>query len=103
MIELPVNNSPEQLFSITLDGLVYRMRIVYNTRVAQWALSIFQDGVPLVQGVPLIGGVDVLQQHNLPIKNMFAVNLVAPELDPDFDGFGTNSKIVILTDAELIG
>lgn len=101
MIEIPLNANPEQLFSITLDSINYDMRVILNSRTGIWSIDISRLGVEIISGVPLLGGVDIFKQHNLPIVNAYVVNLEKSNNDPTRAGLGSNSKLFILTDEEI--
>ena len=101
MIEIPLNSSPEQLFSITLNGITYDARVILNSRTGIWTIDLLIDGVEIISGVPLLGGVDIFAQHNLPISNAYVVNLEKPNQDPKEEGLGVSSKLFILTDEEV--
>lgn len=103
MIEIPLNSSPEQLFSITLNGNTYDCRVILNSRTSVWSISFAQSGVDIVNGVSLLGGVDILKQYNLPIENAYVVNLDEFNSDPGKDNLGTVAKLFILTDEEVSG
>lgn len=103
MIEIPLTSSPEQLFSVTLGGEKYDMRVTINSRTGVWSLSLGQDGETLVDGVALVGGVDVFAPYNIGIENAYVVNLDEPNLDPGRDNLGAVSKLFILTDEEVAG
>ena len=103
MIEIPLPNDPMQLFNIILNGQKYDIEVKVNARADFWTISFLQEGTPVVQGVPMVGGVDILRQYAVPIKNMFMVNLDDVRLDPDIDGLGTVSKLFLLEDSELSG
>jgi len=101
MIEIPLNSNPEQLFSIVLEGETYDCRVAYSSRVGDWAKSFSQNGVELLNGVPLLGGVDILKQHNLPIKNMYTVNLDNQNTEATSENLGTVTRLFILTEEEI--
>ena len=101
MIEIPLNSSPEQLFSITLNGVTYDARVILNSRTGIWSIDFLLDGNEIISGVPLLAGIDILGQHNLPITNAYVVNLEKSNLDPSKDSLGTSSKLFILTDEEI--
>ena len=103
MIEVPLNSSPEQLFSITLNGNTYDCRVTLNSRTSVWCISLSQSGVDVVNGVSLLGGVDILKQYNLPIKNAYVVNLDESNMDPGKGNLGTVAKLFILTEEEVSG
>jgi len=103
MIEVPLNSSPEQLFSITLDGNTYDCRVILNSRTGVWSISFAQSGVDIINGIALLGGVDILNQYNIPINNMYIVNLNNTNEDASKINLGTVSRLFILTDAEVSG
>lgn len=103
MIEIPLNSSPEQLFSITLSGQTYDCRVVLNSRTGVWSISFAQAGTDIINGVALVGGVDILKQYNIPIKNAYVVNLDKANQDPSKDNLGVTAKLFILTDEEVAG
>lgn len=52
-----------QTFSVSLGGLVYILRVVWNNPNGTWSMDISdQSGNPLLQGVPLATGADLLGQ-----------------------------------------
>ena len=103
MIEIPLSSSPEQLFSSTLNDETYDIRVALNSRTGVWSISFAQNGTDIVTGVAILGGIDILQQYNLPIENMYLVNLDDSSLDPSKENLGTVAKLFILTDEEVAG
>ena len=101
MIEIPLNSSPEQLFSITLSGNTYDCRVILNSRTGVWSISFSQSGADIVVGVSMLGGVDILKQYSIPIDNAYIVNLDDTSEDPTKDNLGTVAKLFILTDEEV--
>lgn len=101
MIEIPLNSNPEQLFSIVLSGDTYDCRVILNSRTGVWSISFSQSGVDIVVGVSLLGGVDILKQYNIPIENIYIVNLDNTNQDPTRNNLGAIAKLFILTDEEV--
>ena len=101
MTEIPLNSNPEQLFSITLIGATYDIRVALNSRTGIWSISFSQEGIHIINGIPLLGGIDILKQHNLPISNMYVVNLDNSNEDPTNINLGIVAKLFILTDEEV--
>ena len=65
-------------------------------------MDIASEGLDIVSGVNLLGGVDLLQQYpQIAIKNMFAINVVDQNIDADDTNLGSSVKVVILTDEEV--
>lgn len=103
MIEIPLNSSPEQLFQITISGNTYNIRVVLNSRTGIWSISFAQNGIDIINGIALVGGVDILNQYNIPITNAYVVNLDNSKLDPSKTNLGIVAKLFILTDEEVSG
>lgn len=101
MIEIPLTNDPEQLFSIVLVEETYDIRIILNSRTKVWSISFSQSGVDIIVGVALLSGVDIFDQYNLPISNLYIVNLDNSKLDPTDNNLGIVAKLFILTDEEI--
>ena len=103
MIEIPLNSNPEQLFSITLNNNLYDCRVILNSRTGIWSISFAKSGTDILNGIPLLSGIDILKQFNLPIQNMYIVNLENQNNDASKTNLGTVAKLFILTDAEVSG
>ena len=98
-IDLPIAaDTPDQSFSVSLDAAVYRLRLRYNTRAGAWALSLATaDGTPLLSGLALRLGVDLLAQFvddRLPPGRLFAINYVDAYAEADRDNFGRDAALV---------
>ena len=96
VVEIPL--TPEaQSFSITLGGVSYRMRLLFNdVEEGGWTLDIGdQGGVILLAGVPLIPGVDLLAQYahmDWPGSLVVTTDRDTGEI-PTFDGLGITSHL----------
>jgi hypothetical protein len=98
-IELPIlADTPDQSFSIALDGSVYHLRLRYNSRADYWMLFISTaDGTPLLSGMAVRLGADLLDQYadaELPPGGLFAVNFVDAYAEPDRDNFGRDVSLI---------
>jgi len=104
MIILPVTSSPEQRLSTIIDGIRYLFRIIYNSRAGTWSLSInTTQNEAIINGVVLVGGVNLLGHVDIGISNMFTINVNDENQDATFDNFASDVVITILTDDELDG
>jgi hypothetical protein len=101
MIEIPLTNDPAQTFTIAIEDVIYSLRVSFNTRAGYWTADFSTSGTPLIMGIPLLGGVDIVQQYNIPLTNMFVVNTAQPNQDATVDNLGDIVKLVLLTDEEL--
>lgn len=101
MIEVPLSSDPEQLFSIVLLGTKYNCRIALNSRTGIWTISLSSLGEKVITGVPLLGGIDIFKQYDIPISNAYVVDLENSNLDPGKSNLGLVAKLYILTDEEV--
>lgn len=99
--EIPL--SPQaQTFNIALGGTTYRLTVQWNNApTGGWVLDIADsDDVPVIAGIPLVTGIDLLEQYpdagingSLEVQtdtDLFAV--------PDFSNLGKTSHLYFLTD-----
>ena len=96
VVEVPLTPQAQK-FSITLGGVSYRMRLLYNTAdEGGWTLDIgAQDGTLLVAGIPLVTGTDLLAQYahmDWPGQLIVATDRDVGEI-PTYDGLGTTSHL----------
>lgn len=50
-LKLPVYQSPNYSYNISLEGTAYRLRFTYNERCERWCMDLMlPDGTPLVVG-----------------------------------------------------
>ncbi len=105
MLEIPLTSDGAQLFSMTIDTVKYDFRVLYNGRAnppnGLWAMDISFGEEELINGVALVGGVDLLSAYNLDLKNMWAINVNGTTEDANADNLGTDVKLFILTDEEV--
>ena len=61
--EIPLKPQP-QMFQIPLAGTTYKFTILWNVVIGCWVLDIASsESVPLLQGLPLVTGADLLAPH----------------------------------------
>lgn len=99
--EILLTPSQATIFTVTLSGTAYGMRLTYN--VAQegcWVLDIGDaNGNLLVAGIPLVTGVDLLAQYSylgIPGALLVTTDRGAGEV-PTFDGLGLTSHLYYAT------
>lgn len=91
---IPLSNAPSQEFSITLSGALYFINIRLNYRMQTWTLNLYDsDRQPLLYGIALVPGVDVLTPYNITnLGLLFAINLESPleeiPTDDNFSDYG---------------
>lgn len=98
--EIPL--SPKAVvFDISLAGNDYNMRIVWNPISLCWVLDIADSGdVPILQGVPLITGADLLAQYAyLGLSGGLVVTVDTGVGVPTFEGLGESGHLYFVVPA----
>jgi len=99
--EIILTSDGSQKFTIILDGINYSFNVMYNTRIGIWTANISTEGVELVNGIALVGGVDIVKQFTFALKNLYIVNLNDPKIDATKENLGTDVKLYKLNVAEV--
>jgi hypothetical protein len=98
---IPLQVGTPQTFSIALGGITYQMTFIYrNDPAGGWALDIADSsGNPILQGVPLVTGVDLLAQHrHLGFTGALVVQTVSdPDAVPTFENLGGDAQVYYVT------
>lgn len=98
---MPFNSSPQR-FSIFLNGTEYVVSNRWNAMSVSWIMDISDvNDVPILTGVPLVCGADLLSQYAyLAIGGaMVAQTNNAPNQPPAVDNLGVTSQLYYLSDA----
>ena len=86
-----------QSFSTLLGSTAYRMRLTYVDRAeGGWMLDIGDaDGTPLVCGIALVAGADLLAPYaHLGFGgSLYVVSAGDPDADPGFADLGVGSRL----------
>ncbi|TDB61647.1 phage baseplate plug family protein [Photorhabdus khanii] len=62
IVEIPLSPKNQQ-FDVQLNGINYKMRLMWRD-IAGWILDIMTlDSEPIVNGLPLVFGVNLLEQY----------------------------------------
>lgn len=99
--KIPLSPNPQR-FVITLGGIDYQLKLVYrNVSEGGWVLDIADArGTPIVNGVPLTTGADLLHQYkHLGFGGrLWVQGAIDPDAVPTFDGLGVDSFLFWVTD-----
>jgi len=102
MIRIPLTKAPEQTFRIKINAINYEMRVCFNSRTEHWSIDIADNEKPLVMGVAMLSGVNMLAPYNLSLPNMITLNVAHERrFDPEYSDFGESHKLVILTESDF--
>jgi hypothetical protein len=97
--EIPLSPEPQR-FNIKLAGVERILRFYWNGLSTCWCLDIFTGSTPLLQGVPIITGIDLLAQHkHLNIGGSLIVQ-TDYDLDavPTFDNLGQTGHLYFIVE-----
>ncbi|WP_298165130.1 hypothetical protein [Novosphingobium sp.] len=98
--EIPLTAEP-QAFSIQLLGVPYQMTLQWrNNAQGGWVLDIADaTGVPIVLGIALVTGADLLAQYGyLGLGGaLFVLNSASSDDAPTFADLGTDAHLVFVT------
>ncbi|WP_238925091.1 phage baseplate plug family protein [Achromobacter insuavis] len=97
--EIPLS-ADSQRFTITLAGIIYNLALMWRSGTG-WVLDVADaNSVPLVSGIPLVTGADLLGQfRHLGIGGRLVV-LVEGDIVavPDYSDLGTEGKLYFITE-----
>jgi hypothetical protein len=100
IFQLPLQTTA-QIFSITLSGVIYTLTIQYrNDPNAGWILDIGDvNNNPIVQGIPLVTGVDLLAQYTYLgfVGGLFVQTTSDADAVPTFNNLGTDGQVYYVT------
>ena len=99
--ELPLSGSDEQ-FNVSILGTEYTFIVQYRDEpYFCWMLDLLtNNGDPIVRGIPLVTGVDLLSPFSGALKlgfSLFVGTDGAPDSPPTEDNLGTLSHVYVRT------
>ena len=87
-----------QKFNIILNNVTYLLRLQWNTKSQAWVLDILTETEsPLVSGIPLVPGVDLLGQYSYL---NFGGQLIATSESPSpvsYSNLGISGQLYFVT------
>lgn len=94
-LEIPLISRPET-FAIQLGAVTYNLRVYWLVSASCWAIDIAdQNLVPLVNGLPLVTGTDLLGQFAYLIPGTLQiVNDGNSDAPPGWNGLGATSHLI---------
>lgn len=99
--QVPLQVGTPQQLSITLAGVVYQLTLVFrNDPAGGWYLDIADaSNTPLLQGLPLVTGADLLAQYAyLKFGGKLVVQTTSnPDAVPTFDNLGADGQLYFVT------
>lgn len=103
VFEIPLQVGTPQTFSIALGGITYQLTFLYRndtSGLGGWTIDIADSsGKPIVQGIPLVTGADLLAQYkHLGFTGALVVQTVSnPDAVPTFANLGDDGQVYWVT------
>lgn len=97
--EIPLQPTPQR-FAISLAGVTYEITVTWNAATACWIMDVAdQNSVPIVGGIPLLTGSDLLEQFQyLGLGGaMYSQTDTDPWQVPTFDDLGSTGHLYFVT------
>lgn len=103
ILELPITNDPAQEFITQLGDRKFSFEIKYNDVSRVWTMDIADpiSNLPILLGLPLILGANLLEPYNLNIGGLGAFDTTSLAADATAEDMGTRVKIYWWTDDEI--
>jgi hypothetical protein len=99
VFEIPLISAPQK-FTISLAGVAYNMTLRWNDLGQCWCIDIAdQSNTSLVSGLPLVPGIDILEQYEyLGIGGQLVVSTDYDKLaPPTSSNLGSQSHLYFVT------
>lgn len=102
--EFPLLDGSARNFTLQLGDKKLDFYIKWNDVMQVWTMDITDNAtqVTLITGVPLVGGVDVLQPYVLGIGQIRLADVSGHMMDPTLDNLGIDVKIYWLSADEVV-
>ncbi len=99
--QIPLQPGTPQALSVILGGITYQLTFLYrNDPAAGWTVDIADAAAnPIVQGIPLVTGADLLAQYgHLGFGGKLVVQTTNnPDAVPTFENLGKDAQIYWVT------
>lgn len=101
MKQFTIIDAADQQFSTILNNRRVTFRIRYNVTTDRWSMDLSIDDLPILHGIRLVAGVDILAPFNLGIGHIYLLATSAG-IDPDRDGLPSGLvRMYWLSDEEV--
>lgn len=102
MIEIRLTDSPDQEFSLSLEGKAVTMRVRWNGTANHWHMDLNVEGVTVLNGKRIVLESDLVEPYRFGIGRIFAV-AATDGAEPTRDAFADRSvRLYQANDADLV-
>lgn len=105
MVDLPFSGFSRESRDFVLEGRTIRIRSQYSNLMEVWTLDLSEvigdATVPIVSGITVVLGANLLKPYGLGLGGLFAVASDQPKQDAKRGELGNRVKLMHRTQAEL--
>ena len=101
IVQIPIDNTLDQRVRVLIGERRFTFSLKWNSLLSFWTMGISSDSTLLVSGKNLTGGVELINQYNLPFRNIYAVNLVDSSKEMVLSDTGKTSILVLVSDEDI--
>lgn len=97
--EIPLSGASTR-FQTTILNVVYTLTLQWRNAAGLWCLDISDaNGNPIVNGIPLVTGADLLAQYGYLGFGfqLWVQSDVTPDALPSYENLGTSSHLYVVT------
>lgn len=102
MLKLPLEPGILTTRVTTINGISYSITIKWNSRTEIYSMDIAVSGEPVVYGIPLLIGIDLVKYYpQLGISRVYCINKNNITSEISYDELGSDGLVVIIEDEDL--
>lgn len=103
--EIPLTTDPSSIFEITLNSRLFQFQTKYNTRgaldqVPYWTVDISENDAPLITGLALVLGVNLLRGYNLDAGALVMLDRTDTNTEATENNLGDTAILLYYTPEE---
>ena len=104
ILELALSSDPAQRFTSQLDDKKYDFDVKYNDRSGVWTMDMADNAskLPILSGIPLVLGQELLEPYNLSIGRMLVVDGSNQSKEAGPDDLGDRVKLYWFSPDEVV-
>lgn len=97
---IPLTSEGSQNLSVVINNEPVNVTVSYNSRMGVWTAN-FSTQEKDLNGIGLLGGVDLVKHFSTKLENIFAVNINNVNVDANSENLGSEVLLTFLTEEEL--
>lgn len=102
---VPFTGNSQESMAIVIESRKLRLRARYANLTNTWTLDVFENSgtepVPIVSGVPILMGVDMLKPYRIGIGGLYAEPAERPRDDAGRGELGNRIRLMHYSPAEM--